>query len=188
MFKLQLYLDDECTRPGWFIHPIHSYDVDVVTLPIMRKDEVPPQIDLWPINKYEFGVNIPPQAGDDIFILGYPYNITGGGELPIWKRGSIATEPFVNLDGLPKMLVDTASRSGMSGSPAIMSRTGFIQNGDTINLNSFFGTVRRFVGVYSGRITGDDNRDAQLGVVWKEHVIREILEAKIPGSIEFQNK
>ncbi|MFH4113730.1 hypothetical protein WAI92_21810, partial [Acinetobacter baumannii] len=61
----------------------------------------------------------------DAFILGYPLKLTGGGNFPIWKRGTIATEYIVNLDYLPKYYIDTATtKSGMSGSPVFIQSTG----------------------------------------------------------------
>jgi hypothetical protein len=54
--------------------------------------------------------------------------------------------------------------------------------GGAITDDTIFGRIRKFVGVYSGRI-GDDELKAQLGVVWKARVISEIVGAKTFGKI-----
>lgn len=68
------------------------------------------------------------RVATDVFVLGYPKGISGGGEFPIWKRASIATEPDIQLGTLPKMLVDTATREGMLGAPVIaVARRGVLE-------------------------------------------------------------
>ena len=105
--------------------------------------------------------------------------MSGGAHFPIWKRGSIATEPDIDLDGLPKLFVDTASREGMSGAPVFAQYTGFWTPEDKSELkDSVFGTGRRFLGIYSGRV-GDDPFQAQLGIVWKPTAIEEIIKYSI---------
>jgi hypothetical protein len=124
-----------------------------------------------------------------VYVLGYPYDINGGKELPIWKRGSIATEPSINIDNLPKILIDTATRPGMSGSPVIYRRSGIIYKDDSMELSkdTIIGTISGFLGVYSGRINAKDTLEAQLGIVWKEEVIEEILKGEVFGTCEFQS-
>jgi hypothetical protein len=38
------------------------------------------------------------EAGAEVFILGFPLGLASQGVLPIWKRGSIASEPLVAID------------------------------------------------------------------------------------------
>jgi hypothetical protein len=81
------------------------------------------------------------------------------------------------------MLIDTATRPGLSGSPVIMQRVGIHgATGGVITADTIFGRIRKFVGIYSGRI-GEDEFKAQLGVVWKASVISEIVGAKKFGEI-----
>ena len=85
------------------------------------------------------------------------------------------------------MLVDTASRSGMSGSPVILTRTGIHNSHEgKLTTESFIGTVSSFVGVYSGRVGPKHETEAQLGIVWRKEVIEEILVAKRWGTTDFQ--
>jgi hypothetical protein len=186
--SIQLYEDEDFTKPLWYIHPTHGYFVDVIAIPLEKISNIPSILKLFPINKMEFNIDYCPIVADDVFILGYPLNIVTELEFPIWKRGSIATEPIIEIDNLPKFYVDTASRSGMSGSPVIMSRTGLhnYRKGEDTG-KEMIGTVTNFVGIYSGRLGANDMLEAQLGIVWKERVILEILKAKKRGIIEFQN-
>lgn len=161
-------------RPKWHEHPVHGSKVDVVAMHIAN----PEKLRLFPINERKFE-DFRLEISQDVFILGFPRGITGAGKLPIWKRGTIATEPEIDLDGLPKLLIDSATREGMSGSPVIARYTGYYQHSkDKPSLDDWFGQAERFLGIYSGRIVDkDDEFAAQLGIVWKAKVIDEIIDA-----------
>lgn len=170
-YTLNLY--DKEKKADWLIHPLYKEKVDVVAIELEIDDNF--NGTFKPINKIHFD-NFKIEISDDVYILGFPYELNGGGYFPIWKRASIASEPDIDYDGLPKLFVDTASRSGMSGSPVIYRRTGIhgTENGK-LTLKSTIGTIQGFVGVYSGRI-GKSELDAQLGIVWKKEVIDEIID------------
>lgn len=192
--NIELYRDDYQTKPTWYIHPQHGYNVDVVAIPINTSNEfLKDRLSFSSINRY-LNSSRRPRVADDIYILGYPFGITDVFEFPIWKRASIASEPNIDYEGLPKMLVDTATRSGMSGSPVLQMRPIIHSPNDKFrywqepygdNNDLIKSEVCGFLGVYSGRI--GDKTDAQLGIVWRKEVIEEILEAKVPGTIEFQS-
>ena len=60
------------------------------------------------------------RVGSDVFILGYPLGLANQGVLPIWKRGSLASEPLFNIEGnIPIIYADALTRHGMSGSPVL---------------------------------------------------------------------
>lgn len=153
----------------WLEHPTRSSEIDVAVLPI----ELPEQCHPIAIN------DIPMTAMDlavshDVFVLGYPLGLIDTMGLPIWKRASVATEPSTSS---PSFLIDTATRSGMSGSPVIMRYRGFYKydaSSPTVSAEDWFGEGSNFVGVYSGRL-GSTQLEAQLGIVWKQHVIDEII-------------
>ena len=189
-------LYDEDKRPRWYVHPTVGQRVDVVALEIEERFVTG---STKCINDIEFDSNISIEVADDIFIIGYPHGYSSGKRLPIWKRGSVASEPDIDLYDLPLMLVDTASRPGMSGSPVIYRRTGMhnLKNGSLAD-DSLFGRIQNFCGVYSGRLKSkqaslctqncrkrmcpdcDENYslDTQLGMVWKSEVIEQIIEGK----------
>ena len=110
--------------------------------------------------------------------MGYPRGMSGGGHFPIWKRATIATEPDVDLDGLPRFYVDTATREGMSGSPVYAQEVGYwLPEGETDKAKASIGKGRRFIGVYSGRLGAEDEFKAQLGIVWKESALISLVES-----------
>ena len=119
----------------------------------------------------------------DMFVIGYPFGKSGGGYLPIWKHATIASEPNVAIDDLPKMYADTASRPGMSGSPVLVVTRAPYASSDGKFTTLDFGkkpTVR-FVGVYSGRVGIADDLDTQLGVVWQLQALEEIAVNHVLG-------
>lgn len=170
-YTINLY--DNKKKADWLVHPLHKEKVDVVAIEL----EIDDSFDgiFKPINDIHFD-NFKIEVSDNVYILGFPFELNGGGYFPIWKRASIASEPDIDYGGLPKLFVDTASRKGMSGSPVIFRRMGLHggENGKLIP-KSIMGEIQGFVGVYSGRI-GKTEIDAQLGIVWKKDVIDEIID------------
>ncbi len=151
----------------WMEHPTHKEKVDIGVLPI----SVNKKFKVNAINDYKFS-DMRTEIAQDVFILGFPRGIPGRRELPIWKRGSIASEPGGNY---PKILIDSATREGMSGSPVIMRYKGFyFKEPGKINNDDWMGEGDLFLGVYSGRL-GKEEIKAQLGVVWKSYIIDEII-------------
>jgi hypothetical protein len=159
-------LEDKHGTPKWLMHP--SQTVDIAMLPLWPKEE-PDWYAMNQLQTLELSVAI----GQDVYILGYPFGISRSG-YPIWKRASIASEPQLRTREQPYILVDTASRPGMSGSPVIRRSWGnhTLSNGGQLS-NSDAAT--RFIGVYSGRLATKDPLDAQLGLVWPALFIDEIL-------------
>ncbi len=172
-------LRDNQGRPIWFEHPTHRHKVDVVALEVEQDQGCA----FFPINRVEFTKNLRVAVAQDVFIVGFPRGITGGGQLPIWKKGSIASEPNVNLDGLPKMLIDATTREGLSGAPVIVQYVGLHKNdpkSPTLASDDWIGMGRKFLGVYSGRIgLASDQFEAQLGIVWKAPVIEEVIRGQL---------
>ena len=161
---LRLFSDSQLSQPLWYEHPAHGRTVDVVALPIPT--EISSKFALFAINAIEFDSTFPEAVADDAFIIGYPFNEMQYLQLPIWKRASIASEPTVDLDGLPKMLVDTATRSGLSGSPVLIQRVGIHgMSGGVLKGQEIIGRIRNFVGVYSGRIgVGEEKHPTSVAI------------------------
>lgn len=178
-FELDLYEDD---LPVWYEHPEHGHNVDAIAIPFGISASM-----LKPANANELDLTkITLRPSLDVFVLGYPRGMTGGAKLPVWKRGSIASEPDVDLDKLPKFFIDTATREGMSGSPVYAQQSGYIvPEGGAGPKDAIIGEARRFAGIYSGRV-GDDNFKAQLGIVWKESAITEIILGEKKGVSSFE--
>ncbi|WP_255079595.1 serine protease [Lacihabitans sp. CCS-44] len=175
--EMDLYVDEEHTIPNWLIHPIHKEKADVVAIEISFEEA--DDVLIQSLNQFvDFQYNLKANIADDVFVIGYPRGLDSEFILPIWKRGSIASEPDVNIDELPKILIDTITREGMSGSPVIFRQHSPIK---TVGV---LGSIYGFQGIYSGRIGDIDS--IQLGYVWKKEVIEEIIDGATKASNEFQ--
>lgn len=141
--------------------------VDLAILPLIP---APVGVQLFPANEYASDQSLPIEIGMDVFVLGYPFGARPPA-LPVWKRGSIASEPELVRSQAGFYLVDTASRPGMSGSPVVLR--------SRLNGREVGGRPRdRFVGVYSGRLSAGVS-GAQIGRVWHASFIDEIIDADI---------
>jgi hypothetical protein len=167
--KLAKYVNvrSDAGAPLWLVHPTHGQKVDVVAVPLRNYDD----IDMYAINTLPSD-DLVIQVGMDVFVLGFPIGIATAG-FPIWKRGSIASEPQLALPPDPRLLIDTASRPGMSGSPVIR-RTW--DNITTAPGNTVVGSnATKFIGVYSCLLGVQDHLDAQMGLTWPASLVPEII-------------
>jgi hypothetical protein len=124
------------------------------------------------------------RVGSEVFILGYPLGLANQGVLPIWKRGSVASEPLFNIQGdIPIIFVDALTRHGMSGSPVLYLGP------EIINQQGMPGGRPRssheqpwLIGVYAGRrVASEDELEMALGRVWKRVLLDEIFFHRVPG-------
>jgi hypothetical protein len=173
--SIDLPLYDADMRPLWFEHSKkHSVDLAALLIDLSNFPD-------WAnkaINDIEQEARLTAEVGLDCFILGYPQGLPGPALTPIWKRGSIATEPHPQH---VTFLVDSASREGMSGAPVIARHSGIFGGaGPAIADDSVIGTVENFVGIYAGRI-GDDQLGFQLGTVWKKDLLEDLISRQTPG-------
>jgi len=157
----------------WFEHPVYGRTVDVVALPIDADPDV--VLDPYPIDDDVPALLARPSS--DVNIVGFPFGQTAGGAFGVWSRGSIASEPEVDLDGLPKFLVDSRTRPGQSGSPVIVHSPGGMTSFANGTARVSARPITNLLGVYSGRI----NDQSDLGIVWKVQALRDVIEARIPG-------
>jgi hypothetical protein len=159
----------------WLEHPELGRQVDVAALDI-TDDLQGHGIEVAYVNVLETDAALEPYASQDVFILGYPLGLVATAPTPVWKRGSIATDPAFDPDGHPKVFVDSATRDGMSGSVVIARRLCFgpYKKSDGTQSDTVIAQVDRVLGIYSGRI-GPHDVAAQLGIVWKRHLIDEVV-------------
>jgi hypothetical protein len=165
---------DDANNPLWFTHPLRQRGSDVVAIPLpIAGDD--PIINMYPINAAEPDVDLAVRIAMDVFILGYPFGAPPPG-FPVWKRGSIASEPDLVHFGKGCLLIDTASRKGMSGAPVIRRSwtNHLMEDGTNLPLDATSRT--RFIGVYSGRFHTKNPEDAQLGMVWPVRDIQDIVD------------
>ncbi len=132
-------------------------------------------------------VNLLPEIAEEVFILGYPEGQSFQNLLPVWKRGTIASEPLFAVrqtsmeeerwnDGI--IFVDAATNQGMSGAPVLYFRNNLLTaEGD--KLGDASAEIREapiLVGVYAGRdgVSAREN-DMGLGRIWKTSCVDQLF-------------
>lgn len=127
-----------------------------------------------------------------VTLIGYPYGFYDEkNALPIWKTGSIASEPEANFGGIPNFLVDVSAFPGMSGSPVFAISYGMYETEEGATT---VGGARKFLGIYSSMQMLEENKyleeipqekrpgikttkSLELGHVWKADLILETVES-----------
>ncbi len=105
------------------------------------------------------------EAGDDCVILGYPLKHYTGLMLPLWKKGSLATESNMAVDSSPAFLVDCATSSAMSGAPILRRVAGPVSvDPATERLRQRAG--HQLVGIYAGRLQSQELDRINVGYGW----------------------
>lgn len=125
-----------------------------------------------------------------ITLIGYPYGYYDKKNwLPIWKTGSIASEPDVDFEGEPLFLIDISAFPGMSGSSAFAIAYGAYE---TVEGPTTVGHVQKFLGIYASmqilkeekyleeipselRLGVVVDKSLELGHIWKASLIIEII-------------
>ena len=189
---------EDGNEPRWFEHSVLGPKADVVCIPLDEDRGFSEKFDYNIVNKWkEFHEKYDPEVMDDAFVIGYPWGLSGSGKqgaVPLYKKGCIASDPIINYSGTPTVLVDCRTTDGMSGSPVLASRAGLYHPDGKMSKSSIFGTVSKFIGVYSGRLydqrpsrelnlTPDlEQQISEIGVVWKSEVIEDIVGMETQGS------
>lgn len=135
--------------------------------------------------------NMKVRPASDVVLIGYPYGYYDSrNALPVWKKGSVASEPEMNFDGKPLMVIDISAFPGMSGSAAYAVAYGSYETEkNQINI----GGARRFLGVYASMQMRKEHKfleelahsekgpgivhteSLQLGHVWKAQLIVDVI-------------
>ncbi|MEE6167673.1 MULTISPECIES: trypsin-like peptidase domain-containing protein [unclassified Mycolicibacterium] len=182
----QLPLIGEDWKPVWKQHPDFGPDVDVAVIPF---NDIADRalISAWkqPTNdNIEVGVKWPDLGpGQDVFIVGYPDALVTGPMLPLWMRGTIASEPAMGIqeagDFFPAMLIDARTRKGSSGSAVMRHRADstFVMKTDG-TYGFTIGSHSELVGVYTGRT----HKESDLGYVWRIDEVDVICKKGVPGT------
>jgi hypothetical protein len=142
--------------------------IDVAALEIV----IPEGAAAYPVDLALKDTDLVVTPSEPVCIVGYPNKLNVMG-LPIWKIGHVASDIEIDYTGKPIFLIDTATKSGMSGSPVIKKSVGSHSVAGGLAIG---GTRVKFMGVYSGRINDGDTLDgSNLGLVWKPETIDLIL-------------
>jgi hypothetical protein len=171
-FRMNLYGGDNnpnADTPLYATHPSGSIiDVTVLRIPPGTRVDYPLDHSFL-IAHMNSGLAL--YVGQQCHVLGFPEGLIHrpfqDAIFPIWKTGNIASEPWFDFEGQPKLLVDATTRRGMSGALVVVSEK----------------QRNRLVGIYSGRYrhsapTGSDpNFTAELGWVFRSEVVGQLIPA-----------
>jgi hypothetical protein len=130
------------------------------------------------VNEITTATDMAITIGADVFILGYPLGFSHFIDTPIWKRGSIASEPHLEAPNTQnRIIVDATARKGMSGSPVIMrAATHYLSEDGQIKCSP---RAARLIGVFSSRpqFQAEEPTDtfAEIGYVYKSGCIHGII-------------
>ncbi|MEN5258686.1 serine protease [Pseudomonas protegens] len=186
---------------NWLEHPERASGVDIVAL------KIDPLNDFMPLTQLDLGLVDAGQleVAADLFVVGYPFGHAAGDFLPIWKKGTIASEPYFKPEGQRRFYIDAFVHPGMSGAPVFkaVDREGLEVDKQTHNAVKQFGSgeisgldaIRQmsgnmksatfrfysFIGIYSGRLTFPNGKDPQLGIVWRSELVDEIVNGNCIG-------
>lgn len=167
--------DPDHSNSRWLEHPRLGRQVDVAAIDVTAQVA---GVSVAAANILESDAVLEPFASQDVFVVGFPFGMIANAPAPVWKRGTIALDPTFNPEGIPKMLIDTATREGMSGSVVIARHIlvgrGYIKKDGSNAEPVLYGQKNLVLGIYSGRHYPDHER-AQLGIVWKRSAIEETV-------------
>lgn len=134
--------------------------------------------------------NIKIRPTSTITLIGYPYGYYDKVNcLPIWKTGSIASEPDIDFEGKSLFLVDVSAFPGMSGSPAFAIAHGAYEMTDG---PTTVGHVQKFLGIFASMPIIKENKyleeitteaksglvleqSLELGHIWKAQLITDAI-------------
>jgi len=134
--------------------------------------------------------NIKIRPTSTITLIGYPYGYYDKVNcLPIWKTGSIASEPDIDFEGKSLFLVDISAFPGMSGSPAFAIAHGAYEMTDG---PTTVGHVQKFLGIFASMPIIKENKyleeitteaksglvleqSLELGHIWKAQLITDTI-------------
>lgn len=180
-------------------HKKRSHGVDLVALKVnftpIQREVITTQQDIQLVS------DIPIEITSNLFIVGYPWGFSPMDNLPVWKKGTVASEPNIISEDLPKIYVDSFTHPGMSGSPVFasderevimldekthklkereeqgeISALEFITQLDPEKLKITRKLKHfRIVGVYSGRVSMG-RFDPQIGIVWPIYLVDEMID------------
>ena len=154
--KLSLIINNEISYLTFNNSSILGDLMDVVAIPIPQNMIAPNNTDVIYLSSTDLQQGLVLYPSYDLFIVGFPFDFARYSVYPLWKKGTIASEP--TLINSNKFFIDATTRGGMSGSPVYFRGTTYIANH-----TQYMGGLATFlIGIYSAQNVG-----AEIGVVWK---------------------
>ena len=139
--------------------------LDVVAIPITGTNSIVPNIKINIYDSTSIG-KIKLYNSQQLFVVGFPQNFSNF--YPIWKNGTIASEPNFTSIGNSTFYIDATTRKGMSGSPVLFRNNIIIDPKEGISFLS--GVTTMLIGIYSAQ-----NFDSELGLVTRIETIYKTL-------------
>lgn len=174
--EIPLYLDEERTSPRWFVHSVCGSYLDMAFLLLKIEGA-----DVLCVNDVVSVATTPIRPTHDVFAIGFAQGVSMFNVFPIWKRGTIASDPDFPVEGHPKFYVDMPGRGGLSGAPAYRLVRGLVSE-ESDDLQSIaIGEKFEFLGLYSGRAADQlppqkrTGESTDLGFLWRTDFILEML-------------
>jgi V8-like Glu-specific endopeptidase len=158
---------DKNDNPLWHENKIKNEMVDVVEIPLKDTND----ITIYPV-PYNNSVDttILFQPTNRIFILGFPLAMHSLPFMPIWKTGTIASEPDIDQESKPIIWIDASTFPGMSGSPVYFMKNDYITKSGS-SIKQFGQSMSVFIGVFSHENKG------VIGALWKAQYLRKLFNA-----------
>jgi hypothetical protein len=166
--QTELLIDDE-GNPLWIEHPTLGAKADFVALRLTQTTDIA----LYPYDLNQPGPSIRAGPSDYLSVIGFPFGMSAGGRFPVWATGFMASEPDIDFNDLPIVLIDCRTRQGQSGSAVIAYRSAGMVPMEDGSAAMFGGSVFRLLGIYSGRV----NPESDLGIVWKVRAIADLIDS-----------
>ncbi len=153
----------DLTTSAWQQHPQGpAVDIVAISLP----DAEPSNFQVHALNLSLRDTDVVCRPAMPVSIIGYPCGLTGGGYLPIWLTGYIASEPDIDINDSPLFYVNATGRGGLSGAPVVLRTSGGYTTSGGMQIMAG-GVVTKFIGIYSGRA----HPDSEVCRVWKATVL-----------------
>lgn len=129
--------------------------LDAVAIPISGLNKIMGNLNIKGYDSNSIG-KIPLYNSQQLFVIGYPEKTHNF--YPIWKSGTIASEPNFLPIGTSTFYIDATTRKGMSGSAVVFRDSKIVSiTGDLSLLSSL---ITKLIGIYSAQ-----NYDSELDIV-----------------------
>jgi hypothetical protein len=175
-------------KPVWLINEENKEaDLAIIPMPV----EVYQEADMVNCINEKWSTNhLKVRTTTRTSVVGYPYGYYDTkNSLPIWKTGSIASEPDIDFEGKKLIVLDISAFPGMSGAPVFAIAHGMYET-EAGGMQG--GSIKKFIGIYASMqmLTKNkfleqlinqipvgiiDQESLQLGHVWKASLIFDVL-------------
>jgi hypothetical protein len=164
---IELY--DQSGQALWYQHEKrNTFDVGIMNASVFVN-----RFHIEGVNDLSNANDMVVEIGNNVFILGYPLGFSHFIRTPVWKRGSIASEPHLETpETAGQCVIDATTRQGMSGSPVIMrEKTHYLSESGHIKK---LANATRWIGIYASRPNIhnasnliEEDRRAEVGYFYK---------------------